>query len=105
MSPVIPPGLCLAKWLAAKSGQEERQALALDVQKSADEWPAMAKDSADAALYRQVASLRGPLLAAWRLNAQAVKENAPEHKSNEPKIGPDPAIFGIIRTGARWSGR
>jgi hypothetical protein len=92
MSPVIPAGSVLAKWLATKNSKE-RQALALDVQKLLTSGPPTAKDSANAAFYRQVASLRGPLLGGLGALASK-KETTPKQESNDPKIGPDPAIFG-----------
>ena len=60
-APVIPAESVLAKWLAAKSA-DERQSACVDVQKLLTSGPPAAKDNPDAALYRQFASLRGPLL-------------------------------------------
>jgi hypothetical protein len=91
-APVIPPGSVLAKWLTAKS-TKERQALALDVQKLLTGGPPEKKDSADSALYRQISSLRGPLLGG--LSAlTSKKETTAAPESNDPKTGPDPAMFG-----------
>jgi hypothetical protein len=92
MSPVIPAGSVLAKWLAAKSGKE-RQTVALEVQKLLTSGAPAAKDSADAAFYRQVASLRGPLLGGFGA-LTSKKESTDSHKPQDSKIGPDPAIFG-----------
>lgn len=92
ISPVIPAGSVLAKWLSAKSGKE-RQAVAVEVQKLLTSGPSSAKVSADAAFYRQVASLRGPLLGgASPLASEQITPVA--HESDVPKIGPDPKSFG-----------
>src|SRR5207245_9260983 len=58
IGPVIPTGSLLAKWQTAQ-GAKEKQQLAEDVQKLLTSKPPEAKDSPDAALYRQLASLRG----------------------------------------------
>ena len=97
MTSVIPTGSVLAKWLAAKSGKD-RQALAIDVQKLLTSVAPMAKDSADAALYRQMASLRGPLVGG--LSTLIPKEQiAPAREPNDSLIGPDPTMFGSHPTG------
>lgn len=92
MSPVIPAGSVMAKWLATKNAKE-RQALAVEVQKLLTSGPPAAKDSADAAFYRQVASLRGPLLGGASALASK-KETTAAQEPIDPKIGPDPALFG-----------
>src|SRR4029078_11008539 len=43
--------------------------------------------------YRQVAPLRGPLLGGLGALASK-KDTTPKQESNDPKSGPDPAIFG-----------
>ncbi|HEX4413313.1 MAG TPA: DUF1592 domain-containing protein, partial [Lacipirellulaceae bacterium] len=87
--PVIPATSLLSKWLAASS-TAERQSLALAVQKLLTTGPPTAKDTPDAALYHQLASLRGPLLRG--LIDETAKPRAAE--SNAPEVGLDPAIFG-----------
>ena len=60
LGPIIPAGSLLAKWQSASS-VEEKQQLAADVQKLLTSGPPAAKDSPDAKLYQQLASLGGPL--------------------------------------------
>lgn len=60
IGPVIPAGSLLAKWQSAASDGEKRQ-LADAVQALLESGPSAAKESPDAALYRQLASLGGPL--------------------------------------------
>ena len=88
-APVVPPGSLVAKWLAAKTSGERRQ-LALDVQTLLTGGPPAAKDTPDSALYHQLASLRGPLLA----NAKDQSAESKPEDSNETEVGLDPAIFG-----------
>ncbi len=88
-APVVPAESVLAKWQAAK-GADGRRALALDVQKLLTSGPPEAKDSPDAALYRQVASMRGPLLGG--LTRPASKPSVAN--STDTEAGVDPAIFG-----------
>src|SRR5262249_12048306 len=59
--PVIPAGSLLAKWQSASSAEEKRK-LAQEVQDLLLSGPPVAKEGPDVALYRQLASLRGPLL-------------------------------------------
>lgn len=89
--PVIPAGSVLAKWQAADS--KARRGLALDLQKLLHGGPPKKADSPDAALYRQLSSLRGPLLA----NADpsvSRKNNSLPPAMGAAAIGPDPALFG-----------
>lgn len=58
--PVIPAGSLLAKWQSTSSA-EEKVKLADQVQQLLTSAPPAKKDSPDAALYRQIASLGGPL--------------------------------------------
>ncbi len=102
MAPVIPAGSILAKWLAAKSGQE-REALALDVQKLLTSTPPTAKDNPDTAFYRQIASLRGPLLGGLDTSA-AAKDAAAQSDPANQTIGPDPALFGHHPSGRKMGG-
>jgi hypothetical protein len=86
---VIPPDSLLARWLAAKNPQE-RQALALKVQDLLTAGPPAAGESPDAALYRQAAALRGPLLGATQIPSPAIQ--TPD--ANESGLGLDPTMFG-----------
>ncbi len=60
LGPVIPAGSLLAKWQAAADPEEKRR-LADGVQNLLASGAPAEKDSPDAALYRQLASLGGPL--------------------------------------------
>ncbi len=91
-APVSPAGSVLAKWQAAKTVDEKRK-LALDVQKLLTSGPPSASDQPNAAMYRQIASVRGPLLGGVN-GLPSKSETAATHESNEPEIGPDPALFG-----------
>jgi Protein of unknown function (DUF1592)/Protein of unknown function (DUF1588)/Protein of unknown function (DUF1587)/Protein of unknown function (DUF1585)/Protein of unknown function (DUF1595) len=89
VGPVIPAESVLARWQAAK-GAEQRRALANDVQILLTNGPPAANDDPDAALYRQLASIRGPLLGG--LHVSAAKTDASQ--STKPEFGLDPAMFG-----------
>jgi Protein of unknown function (DUF1592)/Protein of unknown function (DUF1588)/Protein of unknown function (DUF1587)/Protein of unknown function (DUF1585)/Protein of unknown function (DUF1595)/Planctomycete cytochrome C len=105
-SPVIPPGSVLAQWLSA-SGAGDKQKLARDVQDLLTSGPPSGKDGPDAALYRQLASLGGPLLAGARdeklgadsrssqngLASNAASKMAAGTRENSD-WGLDPASFG-----------
>jgi len=60
LGPVIPAGSLLARWQSSER-TEEKQKLAEDLQRLLTSGPPESKDSPDAALYRQLASLSGPL--------------------------------------------
>ncbi len=62
--PVIPADSLLAKWQLAADAATRRQ-IASEVQKLLTGGPPAAKDSPDAALFGQLASIRGPLLAGF----------------------------------------
>ncbi|MEO8659524.1 MAG: DUF1592 domain-containing protein, partial [Bryobacteraceae bacterium] len=82
---MLPAGSLLARWQAADSADERRQ-LAQDLQKLLSTAPPSATDkSADAALYRQLTSLGGPLFAGSISVASA--------KGNRSAWGLDPALF------------
>ena len=67
---VLPAGSLLAKWQSAASA-EERQRLAGEVQKLLLNGAAgLAKNAPDAALYRQLTSLNGPLLSSILRSSQ-----------------------------------
>lgn len=89
----IPAGSLLARWVSTPDPATRRQ-LADDVQKLLLAG-APAKDSPDAALYRQLSSLGGPLFAG-RLSqpAEAVKANPPANPPADATWGLDPGRFG-----------
>jgi hypothetical protein len=104
--PIIPAGSLLAKWQSASS-PEEKLRLAEAVQKLLLAGGSAAKESPDAKLYQQLASLGGPLLATAYQSRSSRREEA--HFSSrggqrlltssatnrgEPTWGPDPALFG-----------
>lgn len=90
-APVIPVDSLLAKWQMAKSGDQRRE-LAELVQKLLTGGSPAEKDSPDAALYRQLASLGGPLLS----GTLAAPGNQPENEApaGAADWGLDPALFG-----------
>jgi hypothetical protein len=93
---MIPSGSLLARWQNAASG-DERQRLGRELQDLLKSGPPSSKASADALLYRQLASLRGPLASAFRLSAPgrsrptSVATSAEEHSKS---IGLDARDFG-----------
>jgi hypothetical protein len=91
---VFPASSLLAKWQSA-AGTEERQRLADQVQDLLESGPPAAKDAPDVLLYRQLTSLRGPLVRAAR-RALASKPAGALADSNQgqPAWGLDPAWFG-----------
>lgn len=91
-APVIPAGSVLARWQAAETDEGKRK-LALDVQSLLVEGPPQDANHPDAVLYRQLASLGGPLLAAVRAQAQA-RALAPANEKPDSDFGLDPRLFG-----------
>jgi hypothetical protein len=91
---ILPAGSLLAKWQSAV-GAEERQRLADQVQDLLASGPPTAKDAPDALLYRQLASLHGPLVrAARRALASKPAGALADSNQNQPAWGLDPAWFG-----------
>ncbi|HLJ11351.1 MAG TPA: DUF1592 domain-containing protein [Planctomycetaceae bacterium] len=88
LGPVIPTGSLLAKWQTTGVAAE-KQKLAAQVQSLLTFGPPADKNSPDAALYRQLASLGGPLFGARAAN-RADEKSAPAAGD----WGPDPALFG-----------
>jgi hypothetical protein len=84
---VIPAGSLLARWLAAQSNEEKRK-LALAVERLLTRGPPAAAGHPDALLYRQLASLGGPLLAKFRPGKKVASAAA------RGAAGVDPALFG-----------
>jgi hypothetical protein len=100
---VIPAGSLLAKWQAAAS-TGDRKMLADELQRLLESGIAnLPKDSPDAALYQQLTSLGGPLLAAA---AQAIAANPAKSSAEgaDSPYGLDPALFGKHPTGAAVDG-
>jgi hypothetical protein len=106
--PVIPAGSLLARWQSAERAQDKQQ-LAEAVQKLLASGPPAAKDSPDAALYRQLASLGGPLLAGGRHAASRPDKGPAATATDKPEnndagraasVGLDPALFGRHPNGA-----
>jgi hypothetical protein len=103
LGPIIPAGSMLAKWQAGATADEKQQ-LADKVQQLLTSGPPAAKESPDAKLYQQLASLNGPLLEVARNTAASrSKEAAPNNETRndqrpatvtEDDFGLDPAHFG-----------
>ena len=99
--PVIPAGSLLARWQLARDADEKRK-LADDVQKLLTSGPPAVKGNPDAALYRQLASLGGPLFGrmprvrAGETTGKASRANAqPKNPATDrAEWGLDPATFG-----------
>jgi hypothetical protein len=88
---IIPAGSLLAKWQTAE--QNDKANLAQEVQRLLQEGPAtLPKGSPDAALYEQLTSLSGPLLASALQSASAKSRDASDKE--ETSFGLDPALFG-----------
>ena len=97
--PVIPAGSLLAKWQSASSS-EEKQTLAEAVQKLLTSSPPSAKDTPDAKLYAQLASLGGPLFAGERTRLTSSAYNRTNVAKAAAEWGLDPALFGRHPNGA-----
>jgi hypothetical protein len=88
VGPAIPAGSVLARWQAADLGKQSR--LAEEVQKLLLAGPPADANTPDAALFRQVGSLGGPLLSA----VQPADEKPIDTESEANDWGLDPALFG-----------
>jgi len=100
LGPVIPQGSLLAKWQATDR-PEEKQKLADAVRQLLVGGPPAEKDAPDAALYRQLASLGGPLFAGATLAKPATENARPDAATDnaatdaqDSSWGVDPALFG-----------
>ena len=90
---VIAAGSVLARWQSAAS-VEEKQRLADEVQRLLQGGvSSLPKESPDIALYRQLTSLGGPLLAS-ALKALSAPPAGDASDDKEIKLGLDPALFG-----------
>ena len=98
---VIPAGSLLARWQRAASA-DEKQRLAQDLEALLKSGPPAAKDSPDGLLYRQLSSLRGPLVSAVRhRTCQRPETRAnPLRPIDKAAIGLDAALFGKHPSGA-----
>jgi len=100
--PVLPAGSLLARWQSG-ANPDERQKLAAELQALlAGGGSSLAKDAPDAALYRQLTSLNGPLLSSLlrgggQKDAPAVQSLATPAR---PGFGLDPVRFGKHPGGA-----
>jgi len=93
---VIPAGSLLARWQSAERA-DDRQKLADAVQKLLTGGPPADKKHPDALLYRQLASLGGPLFAGARSVTPATTAAAQKSAASAspgPEWGLDPALFG-----------
>ena len=107
LGPVVPAGSLLAKWLASGSA-EEKQKLAEDLQTVLTSASPEKKDSPDAALFRELTSLGGPLFSN-QIRSSRRKEALTDTRNPKPEtrndqslltsaatdlVGLDPAEFG-----------
>ncbi len=97
---LIPPGSLLASWLAA-AGTEEKQKLAQDLQTLLTGAPPTDSQHPDAALYRQLVSLGGPLFAGARTRiAASGTPRVGAHAAGQGNWGLDPTLFGRHPSGS-----
>ncbi len=91
---VIPGGSLLARWLSADGAQAKKD-LAEDVRKLLTGGPPADESHPDAGLYRQLASLSGPLFAEVfaQVRSKGPATNQPT-RLGESGYGLDPALFG-----------
>jgi hypothetical protein len=92
---LIPAGSLLARWQKAVSA-DQRHRLSRALQDLLTSKPGAAKEGPDAVLYRQLASLRGPLVSAFRLSEPGTGPASTAAPSNRtgPVIGLEPSYFG-----------
>jgi len=91
--PVITPDSVLMKWLTAPDATE-KQRLATEVQKLLVSGPPEKKESPDAVLYRQLASLSGPLFRNSVSRRGDSGNRSETAEANSTSIGLDPSLFG-----------
>jgi hypothetical protein len=95
-SQAIPAGSILAEWQAT-TDRDKRELLAIDLAKLLVSGPVGPADAADAALYRQITSLNGPLSGALvRLLNTPMNDEA----ATDSMVGVDPRLFGKHPDGA-----
>ncbi len=90
---VIPAGSLLARWQSAATAAE-RQRLAQEMEGLLKSGPGSAKDSPDGLLYRQLSSLRGPLVSAVRFEKVGAGAASAPADPKQPAIGLAPNLFG-----------
>ena len=91
---VIPAGSVLTKWLSTTNADEKQQ-LALAVQKLLTSDPPAAKESPDAQLRRQLSSLSGPLLRGMTITSPTkIGETKAAGAKPGPAWGLSPSLFG-----------
>jgi hypothetical protein len=104
LGPVVPAGSLLARWQSTETAADKRQ-LADAIQRLLLDGPAgsgalatnanaTAKDSPDAALYRQLASLGGPLLAGARQNRARAASSPSQAPAEAAEWGLPSEAFG-----------
>jgi hypothetical protein len=98
VGPVIPAGSLLAKWQTAR-GAIEKQTLAYELHKLLIAGPPSGKNSPDAALYRQLTSLGGPLFRGM-LGGRGGGKPGAKVREDAADWGLDPALFGKHPNGA-----
>lgn len=108
VGPVIPPDSLLTKWQSTPN-RDEKQRLANEIEKLLVAGPPQNKDTPDAALYRQLASLNGPLfgqfLRGWLSRSAEPSSPTIGAKDNDPAaFGLDPALFGKLPNGTAIEG-
>ncbi len=97
---LIPAGSLLASWLAA-TRTEEKQKLAQEVQRLLTAGPPADPKHPDVVLYRQLASLGGPLFAGARAHKRAAGTlPAADPPAGQSEWGLDPAMFGRHPSGS-----
>jgi len=106
-SPVIPAGSLLAKWQSAQNA-EAKLKVAQAIQTLLSSAAPAAKDSPDAMLYQQLASLSGPLFAKTRSARSSRRESAqtssPKNQSLLASAATDPAGLDPARFGKHPNG-
>ena len=91
--PVISSGSLLARWQASADGAE-RQRLARELQEMLSRGGGQfTNDAPNAALYRQLTSLNGPLLGSFLRNTRFERQDL-ESVTNIEDWGVDPSLFG-----------
>lgn len=90
---VIPPGSLLAKWQTTEQ-PDEKQKLAIDVQKLLTGKQPAPKDSPDAQLHRQLVSLGGPLVRELKVPTAFKSDSPSEKAASNQEWGLDEGAFG-----------
>jgi hypothetical protein len=100
--PVIPAGSLLEKWWLTDD-PSQKHGLGQEVQKLLSAGPAsLGQEAPNRALYRQITSLNGPLLASLRRQTSFVQELATSHPKTHT-WGLESSMFGPLREGQKVS--